>query len=215
MVALRRDVFRRVAYVPGFCVPLTCGQGSYVPLTYGGWSSCEQSTSYRSTCVLLPCGWSSYGLSPCRPCVLLPYGWSSCGLSPCRPCVLLPYGWSSCELSPYQPLRAAVLRVVFLRAVALPPLRAAALRVFLRVPVLLRAPVDLRAVLLRVPVDFLAPVDERFRPVVFFTAKAHTSVSCDRREPFSSIPVSYRMRGEQRHIHVYLGTFCALCASTF
>jgi hypothetical protein len=85
------------------------------------------------------------------------------------------------------PLRAAALRVVFLRAVALPPLRAAALRVVLRVPVLLRA-VDLRAVLLRVPVDFLAPVEDRFRPVVFFTAKAHTSVSCDRRETFSPIP---------------------------
>jgi hypothetical protein len=101
------------------------------------------------------------------------------------------------------PLRAAALRVVFFLAVALPPLRAAALRVvflrpvvlraaalrvvFLRVPVLLRA-VDLRAVLLRVPVDFLAPVADRFRPVVFFTAKAHTSVSCDRRETFPSIP---------------------------
>jgi hypothetical protein len=43
----------------------------------------------------------------------------------------------------------------------------------------LRVPVDLRAVLLRVPVDLLAPVErvvDRLRPVVFFTAKSHTSI---------------------------------------
>ncbi|MEA2507293.1 MAG: hypothetical protein QOH48_1911, partial [Actinomycetota bacterium] len=98
------------------------------------------------------------------------------------------------------PLRAAALRAVVLRPVVLRVpvdlravvLRAVDLRVvdLRRVPVAFRVPVDLRAVVLRVPVDLLAPVErvvDRFRPVVFFTAKAHTSISCDRREIFSSL----------------------------
>jgi hypothetical protein len=41
----------------------------------------------------------------------------------------------------------------------------------------LRVPVDLRAVVLRVPVDLpVERVVDRLRPVVFFTAKSHTSI---------------------------------------
>jgi hypothetical protein len=77
------------------------------------------------------------------------------------------------------PLRAAALRAVFLRAVALPPLRPAAFRAAVVLPVDLRVPVDLLALVERVV--------DRLRPVVFFTAKAHTSVSYDRREIFPSL----------------------------